>query len=1344
MDVTGLNHIGDPAQLPSFKALLRGGPVPSTAALDVFITDLDIRLDQNSKELDVCLQSVLDFTNELPGSKCFTSPKEGLTHMHNSHVLEKDSCYDPEMEDVMAMLTYLHKTLEQCPGCEEAVLQEILTLSSIEGLSLPLKASDTDSMSMSMVSLNMVVDSGDQLIEQKWKKVTQLLKKHFVDRLLQLPVSMMDSNLNVLVNMRLNLLQSLRAIAPDEDVWNRYRSLRTQQLEKCFSDMLPEQPSENTDYKAFSHHCNAMADIIISMLDEDFIVLNTGMFTKVTGVFKALHDLYLEKYSDEMSLLVEEVCDEISEVRSKGLAQSHSEFGFQSNHHGTMAKGGLAQSLDSMVTTSTAAQAAPAEPKSYIPQTCMKSLLQILCSILKIEEHVDQLLRNTSWDVCGLAGKKSKRKGSLRGVLKPSSSPEMSRHSMNLSGLSNSETNLDGSVSSSVSSLHSSTAAPKVIERTKTEDRLHWDWKIIFKKVSSDLTHAVEADLHEVMSNGLDIDLRQWETSRKLETCNVPEILHGGKLDYPKVVSKAVFDFFSAADNLLPLARAGRDGTFQTVRSAFIEAINLGLKNFNVHFTKLCKDVPSQAPLFSMYVIMSSAAYIRNQLVHYEKVLVFDEAGKKPFCGLYKQFVELTDSLTQQVIELHTQLISTSILHDAEGGDWANMKDFYEDERCSFTIQMWNYHLRALQSDLWSVAPPQMAQHIFSLVLKESLTVIAHRYVRVKPSFKRVKQFRYDLTAVLLCTEEFLLHTSSSVSHILDPGHTDQPAYTIHNLCSTIFSALAIVSSPLEILYRVYKKGYGRRRDSHEEFSLHLATSYTGSNTHWLHWIRPELYHTNQKHFDDMQTTMAVYVQLQMLLHQPDPHWGKLLQLLIMKEFTVSILLLTRSMETIRATEELVIQIETATNKLATVPTIDTNQLTVAKTLFQSVVNILALSQSFPDALVKSLLPVIDRCKDWDSLNIKGLAASPEFKPPFWMEAIFSVIEPLIQRVLGPVLDYMMMLPTSTASLDPLIMKISELPCGCPPCQMEPNNNRKPPALKAVMDGALKILISELSESVLCLRTPVCLMFNVLQEACTERKIKTGHSCVGLQLIAASLKCKLQDTEYLEKAVGLSFHPDMLKQIASLAECVYHVLAVGRSKNQNTPKLASKFCKSHKEWMAQKFHIISSHFMNDIFCMPDSDILEGATTAYSDQVFTAMASSTIDAATGLHDLQTVHNTVHNNGVWLLQQMDVKPVVSKEGVDRVQHFTFNIAKPKPKPFIPVKEFCRLGDCDFDQDYILHFPFKWSEMLQSDLGLSEHGFRSLLFHRHEMQDGAFLEDVEKKPVEVLKAKFDSETM
>ena len=58
----------------------------------------------------------------------------------------------------------------------------------------------------------------------------------------------------------------------------------------------------------------------------------------------------------------------------------------------------------------------------------------------------------------------------------------------------------------------------------------------------------------------------------------------------------------------------------------------------------------------------------------------------------------------------------------------------------------------------------------------------------------------------------------------------------------------------------------------------------------------------------------------------------------------------------------------------------------------------------------------------------------------------------------------------------------------------------------------------------------------------------------------------------------------------------------------------------------------------------------------------------------------------------------------------------------------------------QDAIGEYEFDWLRLLQSDLGLTETNFRTLLYHRHEMQDGAFLEEMEKKPVQVLKGKFE----
>ena len=54
-------------------------------------------------------------------------------------------------------------------------------------------------------------------------------------------------------------------------------------------------------------------------------------------------------------------------------------------------------------------------------------------------------------------------------------------------------------------------------------------------------------------------------------------------------------------------------------------------------------------------------------------------------------------------------------------------------------------------------------------------------------------------------------------------------------------------------------------------------------------------------------------------------------------------------------------------------------------------------------------------------------------------------------------------------------------------------------ALKVVITTALQMAITELSNAVLGLSTPVCNLFNMLQDRCTEENITTAHDCVGLQ-----------------------------------------------------------------------------------------------------------------------------------------------------------------------------------------------------------------------------------------------------
>lgn len=61
----------------------------------------------------------------------------------------------------------------------------------------------------------------------------------------------------------------------------------------------------------------------------------------------------------------------------------------------------------------------------------------------------------------------------------------------------------------------------------------------------------------------------------------------------------------------------------------------------------------------------------------------------------------------------------------------------------------------------------------------------------------------------------------------------------------------------------------------------------------------------------------------------------------------------------------------------------------------------------------------------------------------------------------------------------------------------------------------------------------------------------------------------------------------------------------------------------------------------------------------------------------------------------------------------------------------------------QEKINKFDCNWNDLLFRDLGLSIYGLRTLLMNRHDMQEGAFLEEHERKPVDGLRLLLDYDT-
>lgn len=176
--------------------------------------------------------------------------------------------------------------------------------------------------------------------------------------------------------------------------------------------LMPENELEPVDILHISENCFEIAQILIQMMNEDFSVLSSGVMKKASTIFHSFHKTYLDKYSDEMSALVDEVWDEIRVNRKLSLSKQGSKKGKgKSNSTASLLK---AQSLDCGQSGTGMAEAG--SQRGTIPVKYLKVMLNIVTTLLMIEEHLDGLQRASIWDLGGISTKKLQRKGSLKGI----------------------------------------------------------------------------------------------------------------------------------------------------------------------------------------------------------------------------------------------------------------------------------------------------------------------------------------------------------------------------------------------------------------------------------------------------------------------------------------------------------------------------------------------------------------------------------------------------------------------------------------------------------------------------------------------------------------------------------------------------------------------------------------------------------------------------------------------------------------------------------------------------------------------------------------------------------------
>ncbi|KAJ8775699.1 hypothetical protein J1605_016247 [Eschrichtius robustus] len=298
-------------------------------------------------------------------------------------------------------------------------------------------------------------------------------------------------------------------------------------------------------------------------------------------------------------------------------------------------------------------------------------------------------------------------------------------------------------------------------------------------------------------------------TSEILETANREVVIEKPRTNEASIPSEQLLpvkefcsDIMEKLDTILPLALACRDDSFQEIRANFVEACCKVATAVLARLQERGKEVPSKAPLKNLHMLLSTAVYVFQRFMQYDNLM--KENTKKPiFLVPVQRYQEFINTLQFQVTDYCVRVCATSILQDAESHHWDDYKAFYEGERCSFSLQMWHYFFWALHHDLWTILPPKLAQEILAEVLEKSLGLLASRYARAHPSYKRTPQIRLDVTTILICTENMLWSVCTSVQKLLNPHeYVDDKIFKIHTHCNNLFTTLVILTSPLTELYQ--------------------------------------------------------------------------------------------------------------------------------------------------------------------------------------------------------------------------------------------------------------------------------------------------------------------------------------------------------------------------------------------------------------------------------------------------------------------------------------------------------------------------------------------------------------
>nr|XP_034492630.1 uncharacterized protein KIAA0825 homolog isoform X1 [Marmota flaviventris] len=1236
---------------------------PGDLEFKQIFSDIDEQIEQNATSIESCIKEIQSEVNkQCPDVQLQTSTDcfEWLTSYHHN------TSKSPSIPhgDLIKFLKTLQDFLKNEQNQEEMILDLLWDLSCRSSVSFPSSLSETSFHLLSRTSLHSVEDHSSVDVKSVWDDIRLHLRRFLVSRLQSHNEINNSQQKMILKNQR---IQQLLFLYPESEVIVKYQNIQNKLLAKLLQNCFPSY-SRDSNLDVMAHGFQNTMFTLYSMIKEDFDTLYEILAPSSTVKF--IKETYLDTVTEEMTKFLENFCElQFKENTVRVVKTSKS----SSKHRGA---------VHALVT--------PECPRTgrniFLSFDELKFLSQVIKSFLKLENDVQELFEEMFL------------------LLK------MPRNTSGIVEKSNKEIVIEKP------KAHKTSIPLEQLLPGKEVTLLDFGWRNAFKEVSLPMAHCITTAVENFSTKIL-----QQEQNEKSSAVNydmnlvtVQQIWQDSHMfpeeEQPKKIAKFCSDIMEKLDTMLPLALACRDDSFQEIRANLVEACCKVATAVLARLQERGKDVPSKAPLKNLHILLSTAVYIFQHFTHCNNLM--KETTKKPiFLVPVQRYQEFINTLQFQVTDYCVRVCATSILQDAESHHWDDYKAFYEGERCSFSLQMWHYFCWALHHDLWTILPPKIAQEILAEVLEKSLSLLASRYARAHPSYKRTPQIRLDVTTILICTENMLWSICTSVQNLVNPHESkDDKIFKIHTHCNNLFTTLAILTSPLTELFRTFQHGM-------DESASDSLKSLFNQPLHWVSCIShfyPSLLRTPSA------GGLKAEGQLKLLLSQPGCNWNLLLETLLSNDGLLPRILLQSSNQ-VSDTE---------------------NNLNQGFSLTEAIFKVLYHCNFSPQTFGNVFVNYMEEEQLWDFLNYIPASVCMESEPEVircLRLALIDAVKDIVQKVISMMnCEKNCETNLSKHSIPDGLLESIPKEWSYTPKETKKKDSSK--GFTRLAAQAVSIVISKLPTVIACLPPPIKYFFFLSERKMSKNFVELKIAGLLVWNLIVLIRRIFKDGNAVELLTGASLDRWSKEKLGLICVCLGSIIGEQSSPNQMTQKVIQSIEQQKPKWIEHQ--LLKARKLSTecaFMTMEKSTVLEEGDTALelTEQKINMMVLDVCHKPGGSEYLRQIYHIMRLNEEYLKEHLfSMNGSEEKPLPIRPLKMTLRSVEAQPSVFNPFHVHKVFSENMLDQVFITKWNWNWSNLLPNYLGLDKMTFSVLLKNRWEMRKDATLEEEEKAMLEHLK--------